>query len=99
MGELSDSLSGSNHTDVKLIYPSKRNVFRSLDGIFGGGCLPYRKNVHEKQPWLRDYLNQWCSEKWSRTKAMPHIKTYAQIEGDKAAFVLLTSASMSVLIK
>lgn len=94
MSELSDSL-GPNHADVKLIYPSKSNVFQSLDGIFGGGCLPYRRKVHEKQPWLRDYLHQWTSDKWFRTKAMPHIKTYAQIDGDKAAFVLLTSASKS----
>ena len=57
--------------------------------------MPYRKNVHEKQPWLRDFLYQWQSEKWSRTKAMPHIKTYAQIEDQKANFVLLTSANLS----
>ena len=67
----------------------------SLDGILGGGCLPYRKNVHEKQPWLRDYLNQWKSDTWSRSKAMPHIKTYSQVQGKKAAYVLLTSANLS----
>ena len=66
-----------------------------MDGLLGGGCLPYRKNVHEKQTWLRDYLHQWKSEKWSRNRAMPHIKTYAQVQDKKAAYVLLTSANLS----
>ena len=79
----------------KVIYPSKKNVLDSLDGLLGGGCLPYRKNVHEKQTWLRDYLHQWKSEKWSRNRAMPHIKTYAQVQDKKAAYVLLTSANLS----
>ena len=94
LNELGDSL-GPNHKDIKVIYPSKKNVLDSLDGIFGGGCLPYRRQVHQKQVWLRDYLHQWRSEKWARTKAMPHIKTYAQVQDDKAAFVLLTSANLS----
>ena len=66
-----------------------------MNGALGGGCLPYRKNVHEKQPWLRDYLYQWKSDKWSRTRAMPHIKTYSQVQEKKAAYVLLTSANLS----
>ena len=59
--ELKQSLGSAK--DVQVIYPSKKNVMDSLDGLLGGGCLPYRKNVHEKQPWLRDYLYQWKSDK------------------------------------
>ena len=94
MGELSDSLA-PNHKDVHVVYPSKKNVLDSVDGIFGGACLPYRRNVNIKQPWLRDYLCQWKSDKFSRTNVMPHIKTYAQVENDKANYVLLTSANLS----
>ena len=94
LGELSDSLA-PNRKDVQVVYPSRQNVLDSLDGIFGGGCLPYRRNVHQKQPWLRDFLHQWTSDKWSRSKAMPHVKTYAQVHDHKAAYVLLTSANLS----
>ena len=91
--ELKQSLGSAK--DVQVIYPSKKNVMDSLDGLLGGGCLPYRKNVHEKQPWLRDYLYQWKCDKWSRTRAMPHIKTYSQVQDKKAAYALLTSANLS----
>ena len=94
LNELGDCL-GPNHKDIKVVYPSKQNVLDSLDGILGGGCLPYRRQIHQKQPWLRDYLHQWRSEKWSRTSAMPHVKTYSQVQDGKAAFVLLTSANLS----
>ena len=95
MSELAGSL-GPNHKDVKVVFPSRRNVNNSLDGVIGGGCLPYRRQTHEKQPWLRDYLFQWKCDKYNRTKAVPHIKTYAQVSEDqKAAFVLLTSANLS----
>ncbi len=92
--ELSDSL-GCDKSDVKIVYPSKKNVFRSLDGILGGECLPYRRNVHEKQPWIRDYMYQWTCDQWSRSKAVPHIKTYTRVEDSKASFVMLTSANLS----
>ena len=94
VNELANSLA-PNHKDVQVIYPSKKNVFRSLDGVFGGGCLPYRRQVHAKQVWLRHYFNQWKSDKFERTKVPPHIKTYAQIQDGKAAFILLTSANLS----
>lgn len=91
-GELCQSL-GSGMPQV--VYPSTSNVLESHDGILGGGCLPYRENVHQKQPWLGDFLYQWKADKCNRTKAMPHIKTYAQIQDEKASFFLLTSANLS----
>jgi len=94
VNELGTSL-GPKNKEVKVIYPSKKNVFRSIDGIIGGGCLPYRKNTHQKQPWLQDYLHQWTSDRWQRTKVPPHIKTYSQVNDNQAAFLLLTSANLS----
>lgn len=40
----------------KLIYPSFSNVKNSHDDLLGGGCLPYRKAVNDKQLWLKNYL-------------------------------------------
>jgi tyrosyl-DNA phosphodiesterase-1 len=94
MSELANSL-GPMNKDVKVIFPSKKNVMDSLDGILGGQCLPYNRQTHIKQEWLRDYLYQWKSDKWQRTRAIPHIKTYAQVSGSEAAFLLLTSSNLS----
>ena len=80
VNELANSLA-PNHKDVQVIYPSKKNVFRSLDGVFGGGCLPYRRQVHAKQVWLRHYFNQWKSDKFERTKVPPHICSNSRRQG------------------
>lgn len=40
----------------KMIYPSFTNVKNSYDGMIAGGCLPYRRGVHEKQTWLNAHL-------------------------------------------
>ena len=62
LNEVANSLA-PNNKDIKLVYPSKKNVFQSIEGVFGGGCLPYKKSQHEKQPWLRDYFYQWKSDR------------------------------------
>ena len=86
----------SNKQSCSLIRNWRVNISITITiYLLGGMCLPYRKNVHEKQPWLRDYLHQWKSDTWSRTRAMPHIKTYSQVHDKKAAYFLLTSANLS----
>lgn len=40
----------------KMIYPSFVNVKQSHDDLLGGGCLPYRKAINDKQPWLKNHL-------------------------------------------
>lgn len=47
--------SNSNAT-ISLVFPTKENVLNSYYGESGGGCLPYSRTVHEKQKWLKDYL-------------------------------------------
>lgn len=101
-GELGQSMStssklSSNVAPIAVIYPSKQDVFKSYDGIFGGGCLPYSKQTHLKQPWLDALLHSWRADTTYRSRAMPHIKTYARIspDGSKAAFFALTSANLS----
>ncbi|XP_043653403.1 probable tyrosyl-DNA phosphodiesterase isoform X2 [Drosophila teissieri] len=81
----------------KMIYPSFGNVSGSHDGMLGGGCLPYGKNTNDKQPWLKDYLQQWKSSDRYRSRAMPHIKSYTRLnlEDQSVYWFVLTSANLS----
>lgn len=85
----------STTPEVKLIYPSLKNVKNSHDGLLGGGCLPYFKNSHSRQTWLNQYLYQWKSQSRNRDRAMPHIKSYCRYSGDGLFWFVLTSANMS----
>lgn len=86
---------GKNDPDVKLIYPSLNNVKHSHDGIMGGGCLPYYRDAHRRQPWLNKYLYQWNSKSRNCDRAMPHIKSYCRYSDDGLFWFVLTSANMS----
>ncbi|KAG4076331.1 hypothetical protein HA402_005774 [Bradysia odoriphaga] len=79
----------------KLIYPSFSNVKNSHDDLLGGGCLPYRKAVNEKQHWLKNHMQQWAASSRHRSQAMPHIKTYCRWSDRKLHWFMLTSANMS----
>ncbi|XP_050094176.1 probable tyrosyl-DNA phosphodiesterase isoform X4 [Anopheles aquasalis] len=78
-----------------MIYPSYSNVEQSHDALLGGGCLPYERDMHSKQEWLKAYLHQWCSRSRNRNKAMPHIKTYCRWSHRGLYWFLLTSANLS----
>lgn len=41
---------------LNVIFPTLANVRGSYYGEEGGGCLPYARSMHEKQKWLKDYL-------------------------------------------
>ncbi|XP_059609535.1 probable tyrosyl-DNA phosphodiesterase isoform X2 [Phlebotomus argentipes] len=79
----------------KMIYPSFNNVKNSHDDLLGGGCLPYGRASNEKQPWLKNHLNQWKASKCHRSQAMPHIKTYCRWSDRGLFWFLLTSANLS----
>jgi len=80
-----------------MIYPSYSNVSGSHDGMLGGGCLPYGKNTNDKQPWLKEHLQQWKSSDRYRSRAMPHIKSYTRynLEDQSVYWFVLTSANLS----
>jgi len=82
---------------VSLVYPAHSDVLASYDGALGGGCLPYSGKTAAKQPWLVNHMNHWRAEASSRTRAMPHIKTYTRTSQDttEMAFFILTSANLS----
>ncbi|XP_011503580.1 PREDICTED: probable tyrosyl-DNA phosphodiesterase [Ceratosolen solmsi marchali] len=86
-----------SNPNCNLIYPSLKNYIESFDYKTGSCCLPYTKKNHEKQKWLKKYLHQWRAEENSRTKAMPHIKSYTRISPDctQIPWFVLTSANLS----
>ena len=96
--ELSTTLNGGKKPDaaVNFVYPTLANVLGAYGGpAYASGCLPYVKSSHDKQPWLKDYMYVWKADDVHRTKAMPHIKTYAKLRGNEAAFFALTSSNLS----
>jgi len=100
--ELCGSLSNYQRSTTKtpkvhVIYPSHGDVMASYDGPLGGGCLPYSGLTNAKQPWLANHLCRWSAEGSSRTRAMPHIKTYTRLseDGKEAAYFLMTSSNLS----
>ncbi|GBL77991.1 Tyrosyl-DNA phosphodiesterase 1 [Araneus ventricosus] len=104
LGEFSTSLStvkdsslGSQSTSLKLVFPTVDNVRKSLQGYPAGASLPYSIKVAQKQPYLKNYLHQWKSDKMGRSEASPHIKTYIRLSPDNCniAWFLLTSANLS----
>ncbi|KAK7582630.1 hypothetical protein V9T40_014075 [Parthenolecanium corni] len=102
LGEFTGTMStghkcASFQPPVKLIYPSFEDVASSHDGLLAGGCLPYSKSVHEKQPWLNNHLCKWRCTSRHRNRGMPHIKTYCRFSPCKKylSWFLLTSANLS----
>lgn len=80
---------------IRIIYPTFNNVVNGHDGLLSGGCLPYGNQIHQKQPWLNEFLYQWKADQRHRSKAMPHIKTYARWSDKKLYWFMLTSANIS----
>ncbi len=68
-----------------------------MEGYEAGGSLPYGKLNARKQPYLRNFLHVWKSERRGRTRASPHIKSYVRLSPDSQtlAWFLLTSANLS----
>lgn len=80
-----------------LIYPTLRNVLNSYEGINAGYSFPYSQTVANKQQYLNNFLYQWSADSTRRTRASPHIKSYARYSRDykKLYWFLLTSANLS----
>jgi len=87
----------SKSEQLKLVFPSVEDVRNSLEGYSAGGSLPYASDTAKKQPYLVSYLHRWKSSLCGRSKASPHIKSYARISQDnhQAAWFMVTSANLS----
>ncbi|PAA61315.1 hypothetical protein BOX15_Mlig021690g1 [Macrostomum lignano] len=90
---------GGDGSALKLIYPTKDDVRQSLEGFPAGGSLPYRQSVAKQQPWLNRFLHSWSASRSSRSRAMPHMKSYLRYSGGsgspRLSWYLVTSANLS----
>jgi len=83
-------------TKINFVYPTIDNVINGYGGpVYSSGCLPYVRSTHEKQPWLEDFMYVWKADNVHRTRAIPHIKSYAKIRENEAGYFVLTSSNLS----
>lgn len=99
-GQFLCSLAGGMPTDgrrLRIIYPCLEDVRNSNEGYEAGGSLPYNSSVAAKQPYLVKFMHKWRSDRLGRSRAMPHIKTYAAFaeSSQKPSWLLITSANLS----
>lgn len=82
---------------IKLVFPTVENVRKSLEGYIAGRSLPYRKEIDDRQLYLRSFMHKWSSNHINRSRASPHIKSYFRHspEYSKVAWFVLTSANLS----
>lgn len=100
LGQFLQSLNGGEklgQQNLKVIFPCVEDVRNSVEGYLAGGSLCYSKSTAARQPYIVPMLHKWRCEKFGRTRAMPHIKTYAAFNNGemKPAWLLVTSANLS----
>ncbi|KHN78423.1 putative tyrosyl-DNA phosphodiesterase [Toxocara canis] len=99
-GQFLKSLSGGTsvpENSLRLIYPCVEDVRNSVEGYMAGGALPYQKSTAAKQPYLESFMHKWRCERFGRTRAMPHIKSYCAFNDGHTvpSWLLITSANLS----
>jgi tyrosyl-DNA phosphodiesterase 1 len=84
---------------LRLVYPTLKNVQESLNGYRSGTSIHWTitSPAHEAQEaYMRPLLRQWHSIKAGRERAAPHIKTYGRLTKDNTLdWFLMTSANLS----
>uniref|UniRef100_A0A2P2JIM7 FHA domain-containing protein n=1 Tax=Rhizophora mucronata TaxID=61149 RepID=A0A2P2JIM7_RHIMU len=102
MTELATSMSSGCSEDKtplglgepQIIWPTVEDVRCSLEGYGAGNAIPSPlKNV--EKTFLKKYWAKWKAVHTGRCRAMPHIKTFTRYNGQKLAWLLLTSANLS----
>lgn len=102
MAEFAASLSSGSSADKTplglgeplIVWPTVEDVRCSLEGYAAGNAIPSPlKNV--EKGFLRKYWAKWKSYHSGRCHAMPHIKTFARYNGQKLAWLVLTSSNLS----
>ncbi|XP_065882346.1 tyrosyl-DNA phosphodiesterase 1-like [Dysidea avara] len=91
------SITVAKTAKLHLVFPTVENVKNSLEGYMAGGSIPYSSQNAQKQSYLTNYMCHWKAAVTGRTRASPHIKTYARTSDDytKLSWLLLTSANLS----
>uniref|UniRef100_A0A915BFA2 Tyrosyl-DNA phosphodiesterase n=3 Tax=Parascaris univalens TaxID=6257 RepID=A0A915BFA2_PARUN len=84
-------------SSLRLIYPCVEDVRNSVEGYMAGGALPYQRKTATRQPYLHERMYKWRCERFGRTRAMPHIKSYSAFSDGRCvpSWLLVTSANLS----
>lgn len=79
------------------IFPCVGDVRRSFEGYSAGTSIPYSIKTAAKQTYLNKFLYKWKADSNHRTRASPHIKSYARFSDnyEKMYWFLLTSSNLS----
>ncbi|WJX81537.1 tyrosyl-DNA phosphodiesterase 1, variant 2 [Trifolium repens] len=102
MVELASSMSAGLSEDrvplgmgePQIIWPTVEDVRCSIEGYAAGSAIPSPlKNV--EKAFLKKYWAKWKANHTGRTRAMPHIKTFARYNNQNLAWFCLTSANLS----
>jgi tyrosyl-DNA phosphodiesterase 1 len=84
---------------LRLIYPTLKNIQESLNGYRSGTSIHWTilSSAHEHQEsYMLPLLRQWYGLNAGRDRAAPHIKTYGRLTDDKTFdWFLMTSANLS----
>ncbi|XP_045795224.1 tyrosyl-DNA phosphodiesterase 1 isoform X1 [Trifolium pratense] len=102
MVELASSMSAGLSKDKvplgmgepQIIWPTVEDVRCSIEGYGAGSAIPSPlKNV--EKAFLKKYWAKWKANHTGRTRAMPHIKTFARYNNQNLAWFCLTSSNLS----
>lgn len=77
-----------------IVWPTVEDVRCSLEGYAAGNAVPSPLKNVEKE-FLKKYWAKWKADHSGRSRAMPHIKTFARYNGQNLAWLLLTSSNLS----
>ena len=78
---------------IRLVWPTLDDVRDSIEGWMAGGSICCdKRNLNDV---VRPLLHRWDGSASGRHQAAPHIKSYCRASGQRAAYVIVTSANMS----
>ncbi|CDF34084.1 unnamed protein product [Chondrus crispus] len=88
----------AHSTEIKLVYPTAKQVQESIEGKVAGASIPVRgKNLHRGH--IVNKLHRWQGKHSGYERAMPHIKTvlrYPVSRPQSPFWVFLGSFNLSV---
>lgn len=82
----------------RLIFPTRRNFQNSINGLISGLSLFFNRSTSSGTRQLElsmPHLHSWHASRALRDDVMPHVKTYARVNGDDIRWILVTSSNLS----
>eukprot|EP00835_Amoeboradix_gromovi_P001486 NODE_68_length_23780_cov_0.251003.p5 type:complete len:349 gc:universal NODE_68_length_23780_cov_0.251003:18742-19788(+) len=89
-------MSAFNCNDYKFVYPTKKCILNSYEGISAGDSFPHSiSNYRIHFRWLKPHLYHWKTDSADYDKCMPHIKSFAVIRHGRVEFTIVSSHNIS----